>query len=511
LPWVGLIAWAGCSSSDEPDARVNVKGPPGDNLLSDEEIATEGPSASADQQSCLGETHQAEVIGLDIFLMLDISSSMADPLPGATTLSRAQNKWDAVKQSLEAFVQSPESADIGVGLQYFPQQKEGVPLTCTTNAECGPGAPCTSSVCVRQLNQQGLGSFFVPAHLDCVGAACFCSSNADCTGPGESCREMNGQCVVSGDGFLPLAPPLLALCNAPADCARIPIPGIACEQQGVCENLINGQIGGCSPSIPCLPGGGRCGPLLQACLNETSCEAPTYAAPAVPISAGATRANDVLRSLEAVQLRGRTPTGPALSGALDQARSWALEHPDRQVITVLATDGFPTECTPQAIPDIAQVAGQANAGGNPVRTFVIGVFSAADLGANGQENLDVWARAGGSERAFVINTSGNVADDFLRALNQIRDTAINCQFQLAAEAALDFDRVNLRVNDPAAGVAEVSNVGDSSACGDDQGWYYVRDAAGTPTQIEVCPSTCARFMTAGISAELEVGCATRIR
>jgi len=510
---VGLIGWAGCSSSsDDPDAKVDVReGRPQGELLSDEEIAAAASGASVDQQSCLGETHQAEVIGLDIFVMLDISYSMGDALPNATLLSRAPTKWDAVKQSLEAFVRSPESADIGVGLQYFPQQKAGVPLTCTSNEECGVGAPCTSSVCVRLLNQQPFGSFFVPAEPDCRGAACFCSSNADCTGPGESCRVMNGQCVVSGDGFLPLDPPLVALCNAPADCARIGIAGIACEQQGVCANLINGQLGGCSPSIPCLPGGGSCGPLLQQCVNETSCEGPAYATPAVPISAGSARAPDVIASLEAVQLHGLTPTGPALRGALDHARSWALDHPDRQVITVLATDGFPTECTPQEIPDIGQLAALANSGGNPVRTFVIGVFSAADLGANGQANLNVWARAGGSDRALVINTAGNVADDFLQALNQIRDTAVNCQFQLAGETALDFDRVNLRVNDPAAGVADISNVGDASACGDDPGWYYLRDAGGTPTQIEVCPDTCARFMTSGVSAELEIGCATRIR
>src|SRR6185436_5194974 len=129
------------------------------------------------------------------------------------------------------------------------------------------------------------------------------------------------------------------LCNAPADCARIGIAGIACEQQGVCANLINGQLGGCSPSIPCLPGGGSCGPLLQQCVNETSCEGPAYATPAVPISAGSARAPDVIASLEAVQLHGLTPTGPVLRGALDHARSWALDHPDRQVITVLATDG----------------------------------------------------------------------------------------------------------------------------------------------------------------------------
>jgi hypothetical protein len=322
---------------------------------------------------------------------------------------------------------------------------------------------------------------------------------------------MNGQCVLPGQGFLPLDQPLLALCDGNADCAGINADGIACEQQGVCENLINGRVGGCSPTIPCLPGGGACGPLPQFCLNETSCEAPVYAAPAVPISSDATRSTTIIQSLEAVQLQGLTPTGPALQGALDHARAWALEHPERQVVTVFATDGLPTECTPQGGTEIALLAADANAGAEPVRTFVIGVFGAADLG-DGRALLDSLARAGGSERAFVINTGDNVGAEFLQALNQIRDTAVSCEFQLDDAAALDFDQVNLRISDPAGSREALSNVGDVSACGGDQGWYYVRNDNGTPTQIQVCPSTCTRLTTtSGISAELEVGCATRIR
>ncbi|MEY2933381.1 MAG: hypothetical protein RL033_4130, partial [Pseudomonadota bacterium] len=233
--------------------------------------------------------------------------------------------------------------------------------------------------------------------------------------------------------------------------------------------------------------------------------------PAVPISSDATRSSAIIESLEAVQLNGLTPTGPALQGALDHARAWALEHPERQVVTVFATDGLPTECTPQGGTEIALLAADANAGAEPVRTFVIGVFGAADLG-DGRALLDSLARAGGSERAFVINTGDNVGAEFLQALNQIRDTAVSCEFQLDDAAALDFDQVNLRISDPAGSREALSNVGDVSACGGDQGWYYVRNDNGTPTQIQVCPSTCTRLTTtSGISAELEVGCATRIR
>jgi hypothetical protein len=310
------------------------------------------------------------------------------------------------------------------------------------------------------------------------------------------------------------------LCNTDADCSGIRIPGVACETTRACEltNNPNAPIP-CSETVACPTGAGACTQtgisifgLPAVCVNQTVCEASAYASPAVPISSATGRAQQIISSLEAVELNGRTPTGPALTGALDQARSWAAAHPDRQIVTVLATDGFPTDCAPQQIADIGQIAAVANSGADPLRTFVIGVFSATDLGNDGQQNLNSWAEAGGTKNAFVINTStGNVADNFLKALNQIRDTAVSCTFQLSSDGALDFDKVNLTVNDPKNGSLDLSNVGDVSACGQDQGWYYIRGANGTPTQIQVCPSTCARFSTAGVTADLQVGCATRIR
>lgn len=471
-----------------------------------------GVGEPADDRTCLGETHQAEVVGLDIFVMLDISASMGEALP-RTLPTAAQTKWDAVKQSLQAFVQAPESSGIGMGLQYFPQQREGVPDACTSNEDCGVGGPCSASVCVGGFfnnDPQNPLAFIGPTNPNCQGDECVCSSDAECGGEGEGsvCRAMLGICIVPGQG-IPPGLPVPPLCNSDADCGGL--PGTACDVLGVCDAaLARGQATFCLSTLGCAAADGSCVGFPNTCLGQTLCEAEPYATPAVPISSDATRAN-IITSLDAVQLQGLTPTGPALQGALDHARAWALEHPDRQVVTVFATDGLPTECTPQEGPEIAQLAADANSGDVPVRTFVIGVFGSADLG-NGRALLDELASAGGSEQAFVINTGADVGAEFLQALNQIRDTAVSCEFQLDGGAALDFDRVNLRISDAAGAVEELSNVGDVGACGGDQGWYYVRNAGGTPTQIQVCPSTCTRLTTtSGISAELEVGCATRIR
>jgi hypothetical protein len=513
----------GCASDDRPAETGSQAGTaPGGFLIGDDGLMTGGGGAGAPQgPQCLGETREAEAIGLDMYVMLDISGSMLDQLPQESLLQAPATKWDAVRRSLESFVQAPETADIGIGLQYFPQVREGVPFSCTTNAECGGGGPCTNSVCVVDASLN-VGGDNVPA-FQFVRAAGntprFCIDDADCPGNGESCRTMVGECVIPAglsdanpDGaFLnvsadPTTSLVSPLCSDAGDCQGL--PETACEQVGVCSN----QLVVCSATIACPPGAGTCEPFPYTCLNQTSCDVAEYSAPAVPIASGPAHSLDVVQSLQRQTPAGLTPTGPALNGALEHARLWAGQNAGRQVVTVLATDGFPTECTPVEIPEIALIARQASFGERPVRTFVIGVFGAADLGSDGQERLDALARAGGTERAILVNTGGNVTEDFLDALNLIRDTTVSCEFQLDSGAELDFDRVNLQMTDAVGNSTALFNVGDISACGaDDQGWYYVRDAAGVPSQINVCPVTCAAFMGEGIRADLQIGCATRIR
>jgi hypothetical protein len=115
----------------------------------DTESSNGGSSAEGVGPTCLGETREAEQVGLDIFIMLDTSASMLDPLPGQAAGAAFATKWDAVRSSLEAFVQSAEAAEIGIGLQYFPQMVPDVPFTCVSSDQCGAIAgPCSNSLCV---------------------------------------------------------------------------------------------------------------------------------------------------------------------------------------------------------------------------------------------------------------------------------------------------------------------------------------------------------------------------
>ena len=83
-----------------------------------------------------------------------------------------------------------------------------------------------------------------------------------------------------------------------------------------------------------------------------------------------------------------------------------------------------------------------------------------------------------------MNTAGDVTQDSLAALGAVRTTNLSCDFSLDSDAVLDFERVNLQVTDASGTKASLFNVGDAPGCSvDGNGWYYVRDAAGTPTQM----------------------------
>lgn len=487
----------GDSSPEQPTTTLGEGGFRVDEGLS--AFESESGDSESDGRGCLGETRQAEAIGLDIFLMLDTSGSMLVPLPGGEAVNLT--KWDAVRQSLEIFSQDAETAEIGIGLQYFPRFEGVDSPVCTSNDDCTTASgPCSNSFC---LNEPFAG-VLAPAN-DPLQA---CGQDADCADTGAQCRPLTAFCFDSaGTALGGCDPGDPNACTGLAQAANVTAQ---CEEVGICEG---DPLVLCSATAPCPALLGSCLPLINACLgSQLECGAADYATPAVAISSEADRSVEIVSSLGRQQPFGLTPTGPALAGALEHAQTWALDHPDRQVLTVLATDGFPTECAPQAIPDIAQIAFNANSGQRPVRTFVIGVFGEEDLGFDGQARLDALARAGGTNQAVVIDAdSGDVAQEFLTALNRIRDTAVGCEFQLTSEQALDFAQVNLNVTEPNGTNTDLFNVASELECGSDDGWYYVLDADGSPTQINVCPTTCDTFGSGGVRVDLQVGCATRIR
>jgi hypothetical protein len=360
-------------------------------------------------------------------------------------------KWGAVTDALSSFVSDPKSAGLGVGLQYFPILQ---PEHCTSNADCGTSGPCAFRVCCSSL----LGV--------CGGV---CSTNKDC-GRAQSCSDV-GACS--------------------ADPVRICVP----------------------PGSTCPNGGGTCVKLTESfCGNAESCTIGDYATPDVPIGSLPDNESALIASIALAKPAANTPTSAALRGAIEYAKSRARDNPTHRVAIVLATDGLPTLCQPTNIDQIAQFASQAAAQAPAIQTFVIGVFAQNDTDA--QVNLNKLASAGGTSTAFMVDASGNVAQQFQKALDEIRGATLSCDFQLPKPVAgtVDFGKVNVDVSS-SLGVQKLYYAESADKCDPQQGgWYYdVNPATGTPTRIIVCPSTCSAFeATQGLSVKIRLGCKTEV-
>jgi hypothetical protein len=268
----------------------------------------------------------------------------------------------------------------------------------------------------------------------------------------------------------------------------------------------------CTQTSDCGATGGPC--LVGFCVGciasgagaaggADSCTASDYATPDVEIAAlpGVGPANSA--SIAKHSPSTSTPTSAALQGAVDHAQTWAKAHTSDVVIAVLATDGDPTECD-TTLSDINAIAAAGVSGTPKVLTFVIGV-GASTTALNGI------AAAGGTTSAFLVDTTMNVNQQFLDALNKIRGTALGCNYTIPvpANGSANFAEINVQYTPSGGGAPElIPNVSGAAQCpatGD--AWYY--DNPSAPTEIVLCPGTCTTVEAdQGGEIQVLVGCAT---
>jgi hypothetical protein len=256
------------------------------------------------------------------------------------------------------------------------------------------------------------------------------------------------------------------------------------------------------------------------CLRWASCDGDDYSTPDVDIETLPAASAGLASAILAHEPDGNTPTAPALRGAIEHAAGWAEANAGHRVIVLLATDGLPTECLddpdgdPEGIEQVQAVAAAGLAGDPSITTYVVGVFAPQETDARG--NLNEIAEAGGSETAFLVDTSGNVEEEFLAALAAIRGTGLACEFQIpepTAGSSLDYGFVNVEFTSGGTSTP-VYFVTDEGACdATTGGWYYdVPPANGTPTKIVACPASCAAFQAASDgSVAIRLGCETVVR
>ncbi len=353
-------------------------------------------TVGGDAGICAESMVKAQQTPLDIWVMLDQSSSMSDSVPGGT-------KWTAVTGALKAFVQQPGLNHMSIGIQYF-----GLPASSA--------GTCTSTMC--------------NVDADCGAAAC-------------------GPCFGGGMG----------------------------TPTGIC--------------IGSISAGGD------------SCTASDYAGASVEIAPLPGVSTMIVSSLNAHSPTTSTPTSAALQGAIDHAKAWSSGHAGDTVVVVFATDGDPSECDTN-LTNIDAIAAAGKAGTPKILTYVIGVGSSLSA-------LNGIAAAGGTNTAFLVDTGGNVNQQFLAAMTAIQHTALGCTYAipLPTTGSPDYGAVNVNYTPGAGGAVEtIPNVPSAAACpASGDAWYY--DNPNAPTQIILCSATCTK-VSADTSGEVDVatGCGT---
>ena len=236
--------------------------------------------------------------------------------------------------------------------------------------------------------------------------------------------------------------------------------------------------------------------------DSPQCSPSTYSNPSVPINVLPGNAGSVIGALGGTSPNGGTPTVPAMQGALSYAQTHAIKNPDHVVVIVLATDGQPNDCS-SSVGAASGIAQQGVNGSPKILTFVIGVGSALS-------NLNQIAQAGGTNAAFIVDTSGNVGQQFIDALNKIRGAALACEYLIPTPegGVVDHQKVNVTFT-PLGGQPETwPKYANQAACpAAGNGWYYDNDAA--PTKILLCPSTCSMVKNTKGQVDVLFGCATQ--
>lgn len=251
--------------------------------------------------------------------------------------------------------------------------------------------------------------------------------------------------------------------------------------------------------------------------GDDACDVDAYATPDVAIDFLGSNADALIESIDENTLEtggaliprngGLTPSVPALTGALTYAQEWADEHPERPVVVVFATDGYPTDptaeddaCNDTAISSLEAVAKEFLEGDPRITTFVVGIGEVS--------NLKRVAEAGGSNNAFFVNDCPTAVADLTTSLKRVANSPALCGFDIPEPPlgqTIDPDEVNV-VFTPKNGTPEIIyKMPNSGNCGSG-GWYY--DNNNEPTEIRVCPETCSMF--GGGTIEIVVGCESQV-
>lgn len=236
------------------------------------------------------------------------------------------------------------------------------------------------------------------------------------------------------------------------------------------------------------PAYGDLGVGLQFFPIRKQCSVPDYEALAVNLGLQGVVRGPMNDALNSQKMAGGTPMVPLLEGITRYLA--AHTTPGRKPVIVLATDGFPDDtclstedgARANTLDNAVAVAKAAFQATPPIATFVIGV--GGELSA-----LDAIAAAGGTTKATLVDTTANAQATFLAALENIRRTAIPCDYAIPS-GDINVNETNVTYTTP-SGTRQLSYTTNEAGCAkatNGEGWYF--DDVAKPKKVILCTTVC---------------------
>jgi hypothetical protein len=245
-------------------------------------------------------------------------------------------------------------------------------------------------------------------------------------------------------------------------------------------------------------------------IGHTTCGPADYEREDVGVGPLPDNAQAIIDSLAERVPTGETPSGAAIRGACTYAKQWKEDHPGREVVILLVTDGEPQApvtcgdkgtgpCCP-TLDDAVMATTDCRTGSPALKTYVLGVGPFLD-------NLGKIATAGGSDMAYLVS-GGDVSKKVLDALNRIRAAAqIPCELSIPTPPnghTVDLTRVNVVRTSSSCDTSVIGYRDGASRCDGNGGWYF--DDPSAPQKVVLCKKTCDDVSLPGEQLMFSVGC-----
>ena len=142
---------SGGASSSSGGGSITIGNP--DGVYGTGEVCTGLPfDGSEPAPDCMGEAYEAEALPINLYIMMDRSVSMLRDVAGLSNdpAPEGLSRWDGVSQAIREFADDPQSAGVGVGIQFF-----GADLMASEELNCDPANYANPMVPIGMLPAVG--------------------------------------------------------------------------------------------------------------------------------------------------------------------------------------------------------------------------------------------------------------------------------------------------------------------------------------------------------------------